>query len=76
MSARDQEVNQLLVAGRVQTPTLSLVVSRDKEREHFRVKSYYALSGLFYCPDEAGQVIARWKPRNGQEGCDEEGRII
>ncbi|QNT77589.1 DNA topoisomerase 3 [Entomobacter blattae] len=76
LSARDQGVNQLLVAGRVQTPTLSLVVNRDKEREYFRAKAYYTLAGLFYCPDEAGQVTARWKPRDGQEGCDEEGRLI
>ncbi len=39
--------NQFLSAGRVQSPTLALIVAREKERNAFKSKSYWQIKGLF-----------------------------
>ena len=39
--------NQLLSIGRVQTPTLSMIVDRDKEIEHFIPEKYWLLSTMY-----------------------------
>jgi len=38
--------SKYLSAGRVQTPTLALVVEREKERQKFKAKKYYQLEAL------------------------------
>jgi DNA topoisomerase-3 len=44
----------VLSVGRVQTPTLAIVVNRDLEIEDFKFKDYYDLEGVF------SGVVARW----------------
>ncbi|MCD6522713.1 MAG: DNA topoisomerase I [Candidatus Diapherotrites archaeon] len=40
--------NQFLSVGRVQTPTLAMIVDRDKERKAFKPKTYWVLSAIFH----------------------------
>ena len=54
--------------GRVQTPTLAMVVERDKKIEHFKPIDYFNIKASF----DAG-FDADWKPK---EKIDEDGRCI
>ena len=45
--ARSAGYNEVLSLGRVQTPILSLVVSRDNEHENFKSVFYYTINGEF-----------------------------
>ncbi len=64
----------VLSAGRVQTPTLSLVVDRDREIEKFTKKPYWVLRGTVAHPE--GQFIASWEPDDLAPGLDAEGRLV
>jgi DNA topoisomerase-3 len=66
--------NALLTVGRVQTPTLALVVSRDRDIEAFKPRPYHTLEARLQ--HVRGPFIATWKPRAEQAGLDEEGRLI
>ena len=44
----------VLSVGRVQTPTLAIVVNRDLEIDHFKSKDYYDIEGVF------SGVVAKW----------------
>ena len=52
--------NAQLSAGRVQTPTLAMVVERENEIKNFVPKDYWSLNVL------AGGVNYRWQDKNGQ----------
>lgn len=54
-----QKGGGVLSVGRVQTPTLSLIVQRDEEIESFRSKDYYELKAQFMC--EKGDYWAKWQ---------------
>jgi len=64
----------LLTVGRVQTPTLSLVVARDREIEAFKPMPFYTLQIQFQHVN--GIFIARWTTQDNQSGLDSEGRLI
>ncbi|MGP5480628.1 DNA topoisomerase, partial [Pseudomonas helleri] len=64
----------LLTVGRVQTPTLNLVVTRDRLIENFKPIPFHGIRGAFNHAE--GQFLADWKPREDQEGMDEDGRLI
>ncbi|GIU42956.1 DNA topoisomerase [Shewanella sairae] len=60
-----------LSVGRVQTPTLRLVVDRDRQIEQFSPAAYYDVTGLF---SAAIPFKAKWQaPENV---CDEHGRCL
>jgi DNA topoisomerase-3 len=63
----------LLTVGRVQTPTLNLVVMRDRLIEGYKPIPFHGIRGAF--KHEGGQFLADWKPSEDQEGLDEEGRL-
>lgn len=63
----------LLTVGRVQTPTLNLVVMRDRLIEGFKAIPFHGIRAAF--KHEGGQFLADWRPREDQEGLDEEGRL-
>lgn len=63
----------LLTVGRVQTPTLNLVVMRDRLIEGFKAIPFHGIRAAF--KHEGGQFLADWKPSEDQEGLDEEGRL-
>jgi DNA topoisomerase-3 len=66
---------QMFSVGRVQTPTLGLVVNRDREIENFVSKKYFALS-IRLSLSHRRSLIAKWMPRDDQEGLDEEKHLI
>lgn len=64
----------LLAVGRVQTPTLALVVARDREIENFKPVPYFTLAANI--AHQAGTFAAAWRPRDDQAGLDPDGRLI
>lgn len=63
----------LLTVGRVQTPTLALVVARDREIEAFKPIPYHTVEAKFQ--HQGGMFKASWKPGEDQAGIDSEGRL-
>ena len=64
----------VLPVGRVKTPTLALVVRREREIEHFQPVDYYTIKGVF--AHENGDFTAQWKPKDTQPGLDSENRLV
>ena len=64
----------VLPIGRVKTPTLSLVVRREREIEHFKPVTYYLIRGTFQHVN--GSFEAQWKPKDTMAGLDSENRLI
>lgn len=60
VSARKNGVDELISVGRVQTPTLALIVNRDIEIENFISKPYYEIEGVFGAGEEqyTGKLMA------------------
>jgi len=72
LAARQGGYDQLLSVGRVQTPTLRLVVDRDLEIEHFTPVPYFVVTATFAV--QSGQFVAQWQvPENI---ADDEGRCV
>ncbi len=63
------KANTLITVGRVQTPTLALVVQRDEQIENFKPHDYFVLYA--HLPFKA-----TFKPDENLNGLDEEGRLI
>lgn len=74
LRARRGGSNALLTVGRVQTPTLALVVARDREIEAFKPRPYHKLEARFQ--HQAGEFVGCWKPKEDQAGLDDEGRLV
>jgi DNA topoisomerase-3 len=64
----------LLTIGRVQTPTLALVVQRDRTIASFKPVNFHALKASFSHVN--GPFTARWNPAEDQVGIDPEGRLV
>ncbi|MDF2499868.1 MAG: topB 2 [Anaerosporomusa subterranea] len=62
-----------LPVGRVKTPTLALVVRRERELEAFKPADYFTVKADFQHVN--GVFTAYWKPRDNQAGMDSEGRL-
>ncbi len=62
----------VLSVGRVQTPTLSLVVQRDHCIENFTARDYYDLWVAFQASDAPFRL--KWQP--SEDDTDEEGRCV
>jgi DNA topoisomerase-3 len=62
-----------LPVGRVKTPTLALVVRREREIESFQLVDYFTVKADFQ--HENGLFTAYWKPAENQAGLDAEGRL-
>lgn len=65
-------VGKILSVGRVQTPTLNLIVMRDQEIKNFVPKPYWGI--IISIKKNGQQFNAYWKPSN--DICDDEGRCI
>ncbi len=66
---------KLISVGRVQTPTLALIVRRDEEIESFKPKNYFEV--WVSVKHANGMFDAKWKPQNNEgPGFDSEGRLI
>ena len=64
----------VLSLGRVQTPTLALVVQRDRESKAFVSVDYLILQASLQ--NDAGSFSATFKPSDTQTGLDSEGRLV
>jgi DNA topoisomerase-3 len=62
-----------LPIGRVKTPTLALVVRREREIENFKPADYFTVKAEFLHSN--GKIITYWKPKEHQPGLDTEGRL-
>lgn len=76
--ANKQGHRGVLSLGRVQTPTLGIVVRRDEEIENFVAKDYWKLAGLFATqkPEEA-PFWCRWLPHGAnaaEDDSDQDGK--
>lgn len=65
-----------LSVGRVQTPTLRLVVDRDELIRNFIPVDYWEVVAHCLPANEAQTFKANWVPGKGKPGVDEEGRCI
>lgn len=76
MSLKTREAGRQggLSVGRVQTPTLALVVARDNAIEAFKPHPFFALTATFVHGDD--QFRATWRPEENAVGLDEEGRLV
>lgn len=64
----------LLTVGRVQTPTLAIVVKRDRDIESFKPKLHYSIGATLKYNNQ--MFNAEWQMKDEQQGTDEEGRLI
>jgi DNA topoisomerase-3 len=65
----------VLSVGRVQTPTLKLIVDRDKAIEDFKPKNYFELIAQFTTQEnEPKSFYAKWQAPEYE--CDEEGYLL
>ena len=69
-----REKGEVLSVGRVQTPTLALVVERDRLIENFQPTPYYVVKARSVITK--GEFVATWKPAEDHTGLDSDGRII
>ncbi|MCL2011909.1 MAG: DNA topoisomerase 3 [Cystobacterineae bacterium] len=64
----------LLTVGRVQTPTLALVVARDRDIEAFKPVPFHTIKAVVQ--HAHGSFSAAWKAKEEQVGLDSEGRLV
>ena len=64
----------LLSVGRVQTPTLNLVATRDHEINNFKPQTYYVFKGNFKAENKTFTATLQYGET--QKGLDSEGRLI
>ncbi len=63
---------QKTTAGRVQTPTLAILVEREERIRAFKARTYWEVFGDFGVA--AGSYRGRWFDENFKKGADEDGR--
>lgn len=74
LAARRIGYDGVLSVGRVQTPTLGLIVGRDLAIEGFKPIPFFKLTAQVQHAN--GVFTANWRPRPDQAGRDGEGRLI
>ncbi|MHB1287269.1 MAG: DNA topoisomerase III [Leptospirales bacterium] len=72
--ARRGGFDKVVSVGRVQTPTLSLVVSRDREIESFVPKDYFVLTASVKV--SSGTLPMAWSPSPDHVGLDPDGWCV
>lgn len=74
LAARRSGRKGVLPVGRVKTPTLALIVRRERELENFKPINYFPIKAQFQYQDTV--FCATWKPRDTQPGLDPDNRLI
>ena len=75
LAAKRAGYNKLVLpVGRVKTPTLALVVRRERELKDFKPIDYYTIKAEF--EHENGAFTGNWKAKESQAGLDYEGRLV
>lgn len=65
---------RLIAMGRVQTPTLAMVVSRDFDIENFISKPFFEIFAQILVTN--GQFRAKWIPNKDKIDLDDQGRLL
>jgi DNA topoisomerase-3 len=73
--ARAAGYGRTISVGRVKTPTLNLVVMREREIERFIPVSYYRVAALVK-HESKGDFVVEWIPAENTDGIDEKGRVL
>lgn len=74
-SIKAQEAGyDLISVGRVQTPTMALVVHREQEIKNFKPTTHYQLNVDWQHPN--GIFTTIWQPKENTMGIDPEGRLL
>lgn len=74
IKGRESGRGEVLSLGRVQTPTLALVVARDREITNFKPTDYFVLRAAL--AHAAGEFTATFVPSEVQTGLDASGRMV
>ena len=74
IKGREGGRSETLSLGRVQTPTLALVVARDREITNFKLTDYFVLRAAL--AHAAGEFTATFVPSEAQTGLDASGRMV
>lgn len=74
LASRRSGNGSLLSVGRVQTPTLNLVATRDHEISNFKPQTYYVFKGNFKAANKTFTATLQYG--ESQKGLDSEGRLI
>ena len=74
ITGRENGRTEVLSLGRVQTPTLALVVARDREISHFKPSDYFVLRASIIHPH--GECSVTFVPSDSQDGLDSSGRLV
>jgi DNA topoisomerase-3 len=75
LAAQRSGHREVFPIGRVKTPTLALVVRREKEIENFKPVDFFNIFVKFQ--HDNGSFVAKWKPKNDDiKFFDSEGRLI
>lgn len=74
IKGREGGRSETLSLGRVQTPTLALVVARDREITNFKPADYFVLRASF--AHTTGDFTATFVPSETQAGLDASGRLV
>lgn len=74
LAARRAGKKEVLAIGRVKTPTLALVVRRERELQNFKPVDYFIIKAIF--AHQNGEFITTWKPQDTQRGLDSENRLL
>ena len=74
LRARQLGGDSLLTIGSVQSPTLAIIVARDRAIEDFKPVPFFVITGKF--KHQNGEFVANWKPGESQSGLDSEGRLL
>jgi DNA topoisomerase-3 len=73
LAGRQSGYDGVLSIGRVQTPTLGLVVNRDLAIENFKAKDFFGVAAAIKAA--GGAFSARWKPSDAVP-VDDAGRVL
>lgn len=74
LAAKRAGYSMVLPVGRVKTPTLALVVRREKEIQNFKPVDYFQIRAHLEC--EHRYFTAAWVPKDTQEGLDSANRLV
>ena len=74
LAARRAGKKEVLAIGRVKTPTLALVVRRERELQNFKPVDYFIIKAIFAYQN--GEFITTWKPQDTQKGLDSENSLL
>jgi DNA topoisomerase III len=74
LKAREAGYTGVISVGRVQTPTMALVVRREEEIRNFKAVEHYQLRVVWN--HENGMFASTWQPAETTKSLDSEGRLL